>query len=719
MMKEYYTAVDADVTSWCKKNHKWYSDDIYTLDIETSSLFYIDGEWREFDYTIEDYKDIPRAGVPYIWMFGINDTNYYGREFKDIDYMLHLISNPLYVKVVWVFNLSFEFGWLEDILQYYTIEKMVARDKRKPISFYVKELNILFRCAYMLTNLSLANAAKEYTKVEKKTGDLDYNKARSPLTKLTETEMGYCEYDLITLYNIILHFRDKYKHIARIPLTSTSTVRDALKKTVDYWYIKEQQNLVPRPEMYIRFFWAFSGGYTHSNIIWTGKVIRGSIYSEDEASAYPFVMVTEKYPCQPFRVCKAEELDDAEKRENYAYLIRVKFKGLESYYYNHYLQYEKVKDNVINPVTDNGRIVKCDECEYYCTDVDLDIMKANYHYESLEIIECYKSYKKYLDIKVIRFILDLYKKKTQLKNFTSEDPEEVEFNDNIYRASKALLNGCFGMSCTSVLHSSNYSSNLNEWVPPASLDPELDRNKGLSKDEMFFNFVSEKLEEAKDSFSTLFYYPVGLWITSYARRNLVMRLFNPKYPDFDRDIIYMDTDSCKFTGDYTEMFEEYNATVIEKYKKVIEYYPELTLDDFMPKDPKGVPHPLGVFEHDGVYTEFKTLGAKKYCYRSAEDGELHITVSGVSKNGASALNNDINNFKPGFTWNYHQSGKLTHHYVSNQPDFTFKDIDGNMYTSHQRHAVILQPTTYTLGITDFYEWLIQAYSDEQIKNYHR
>lgn len=718
MMKEYYKAVDAEVTSWCKKNKKWYSDDIYTLDIETSSLFYIDGAWKEFDYSIEDYSNIPKAGLPYIWMFGINDSYYYGREFMDIDYMLHLISNPLYVKVVWVFNLSFEFGFMEDILQHYTIEKMIARDKRKPISFYVKELNILFRCAYMLTNLSLANAAKEYTKVEKKSGDLEYNKARSPLTKMSDTELGYCEYDLVTLYNIILHFRDKYKHIARIPLTSTSTVREALKKSVDYWYIRSQQELVPRTDMYLRFYWAFSGGYTHSNIIRTNKIIK-DVHSKDEASAYPYVMVTEKYPCQPFRRCNPSELDNPDKRENYAYLIKVKFYNLESMYYNHYLQYEKVKANVINPITNNGRIVKCNECEYYCTDIDLDIMKANYHYDKLEIKECYKSYKKYLDIKVIRFVLDLYKKKTQLKNFTSDDPEEVEFNDSIYRMSKALLNGCFGMSCTSVLHSSNYSSNLNKWIPPEELDPDLEMNEGLSEDEMFYNFVSKKLEEAKDSYSTLFYYPVGLWITSYSRRNLVMRLFNPEYPTFDRDVIYMDTDSLKYIGNYDDMFEEYNKSVINKYKEVINYYPELTLDDFMPKDPKGIAHPLGIYEDDGDYTEFITLGAKKYCYRSADDGQLHITVSGVSKSGASALNDDIRNFKKGFVWNYYESGKLTHSYVSAQPDFTFTDIDGNIYTSHQRHAVILQPTTYKLGITDLYEWLMQAYEDDEIKNYHR
>ena len=714
MMLDYKTAVDAEITSYSKKNKKFYDNNIYTFDIETSSMFYIDGAWSSFIYDDNmDYTDIPKAAVPYIWMFGINGTRYYGREFADFEYMLHLISNPLYIKTIWIQNLSFEFGFLPDILDNYTVEGMVARDKRKPIEFYVKELNIVFRCSYMLTNMSLADAAKEYTNVEKKTGDLDYNQLRSPLTKLTEVELGYCEYDIICLYEIIKHFVEEYGGIAKIPLTSTGTVRHAIKRTMDYNYIRKMQSLVPPADMYLRFWWAFAGGYTHANVIHASQVIRELVKCYDEASAYPYVMVTEKLPCQPFRKCTAKEFLEGKKRDKYAYLLRVRFIGIESKYYNHYLQYDKVKVTVKNPTTDNGRIVSCDECEYWLTDIDYDIMVLNYSIQKVEVLECFKSFKTYLDVRLIRFILDLYKKKTSLKGFYSEDPDEVLHVQNIYRTSKALLNGIYGCSVTSILHTACYED--HKWTVPDALDP--DKNPGLGYDQMFYNFCKEKLHEAKKSFSTLLYYPQGVWITSAARRNLVLRIFSSY--EFDKDVLYCDTDSIYFKGDHDSLFTEYNKTVVERYNEVISFYPELKLEDFMPKDIKGKEHPIGFYELDKVATEFITHGAKKYCLRSAEDGELHLTVSGVSKKGVKALNNDINNFKKSFKWGYSDSGKLTHSYVEHQSTFTFTDKDGNEYTSTQRHAVILQPTSYTLGITGVYEMLIQYFQMGKMRRYCR
>ena len=153
--------------------------------------------------------------------------------------------------------------------------------------------------------------------------------------------------------------------------------------------------------------------------------------------------------------------------------------------------------------------------------------------------------------------------------------------------------------------------------------------------------------------------------------------------------------------------------MILKYKETIKHYPSLTLDDFMPKDVDGNKRPIGFFEDDGEYIEFKTLGAKKYAYRDKKG--LHITVSGVSKSGVSALNDDINNFHKGFKWGYKESGKLTHVYNNDQCEFTFTDYKGNIQRCDQVHGVVLQPTTYTLGITSEYEALIAAEYDRRLR----
>lgn len=717
MMIDFHKLKDVKTSDICMKNKKMYSNVIYTLDIETSSLFYLNNKWSRFIYNDNiDYRDIPKAAVPYIWMFGINDKVYYGREFYNFEDVLKQISDPLICKTIWVFNLSFEFCFLMNILQDYTIEKMVAREKRKPISFYVKELNIIFRCAYMLTNMKLEDAAKFYTHVKKLSGDLDYNKERSPLTKLDDTEMLYCEYDIISLYEVILTFLDKYRAIPYIPLTSTSTVRYAIKQEVNYFYIKAMQDLVPPVDMYLKFWYAFSGGYTHCNILKTSKILtaykkgyytedgeidkRLLIKSMDESSCYPAALVTEKYPCRPFLKCDPSMYYDPEKREKFAFVMRVECIDISSRYYNNYLQYEKVKNDAKRPVTDNGRIVALKYGTLWCTCVDLDILRANYR-GTFNILECYRSFKKYLDIRIIKFILKMFQNKTKLKNIVDESDEQFEYYDNLYKSSKALLNGIYGMAVTSILHTADFRN--NDWSIPLLLDPDAECNKGLSESEMFTRFVDSKLDDARESFSTLFYYPTGIFCTSYCRRNIFMRLISSK--EFDKAAIYVDTDSVKYQGNYDYIFEEYNKSVYQKYLDVIKYYPGLKVEDFTPADPKGKIHSIGYFEIDGLYTEFVSHGAKKYCYRDYYDGKLHLTVSGVSKKGVKYLFNDIRRFKKDFKWGYKESGKLIHTYADDQETFTFTDIDGNDYTSTYKHSVILQPTSYTLGLTDLYESL--------------
>ena len=115
----------------------------------------------------------------------------------------------------------------------------------------IKELNIEIRCSYMLTNLSLEKAAEEYTDVKKLTGALDYNQARSPLTKLTELELSYCKMDIVTLYNIVKHYRDIYKWLHRIPLTSTGIIRKSFRDKMGFFYIKKHQALVPCRKIYL------------------------------------------------------------------------------------------------------------------------------------------------------------------------------------------------------------------------------------------------------------------------------------------------------------------------------------------------------------------------------------------------------------------------------------------------------------------------------------
>lgn len=93
------------------KRYRPTSDNIYTYDIEVSSIYKLDGVWQAFDYSRpqKDYMGIEKCGVPYIWMFGVNNQVYYGRHFIDTIIALKAISDPIVRKVVWVHNLAYEF----------------------------------------------------------------------------------------------------------------------------------------------------------------------------------------------------------------------------------------------------------------------------------------------------------------------------------------------------------------------------------------------------------------------------------------------------------------------------------------------------------------------------------------------------------------------------------------------------------------------------------
>lgn len=676
------------------------SDTIYTCDIEVSSLFNVSGVWESFDYELEQiaYSGVPKAGVPYIWMFGVEDQVYYGRHFTDLLKVFKMISDSYVQKVIWIHNLSYEMQFFLDLFEGYTITNMTCRDKLKPIAFDVKELNLKFRCSYMLTNMALDTAAKEYGKVFKLSGQLDYNLARGEDTELSEEELAYCEHDILSLHSIIkYHYLPKYEHIVNIPLTSTGEVRRDLRAQLDYWYFKNNPwRLVPTKDMYLRLRFTFAGGYTHSNMIHSGKIIRASdyglIYSWDIASSYPGVLVTEKFACQHFKQFTYDRYLDLKKRDSYCFFFEVEFKNVKSKYYNHYISFSKIFDYGLHDITtDNGRVMAGTCFKMWLTDIDLEIIEENYNFD-IEFLQIFGAYKDFLDERIIKYVLKQYGNKTTLKG--------VKGQEALYKKSKANNNCIYGLTVTDALKNSTTFSMEKGW-----------KKLDYDDDEAFDKFVDDTLKELKHSYSNIMCYAVGVWVTAYARRNVYKTLLK-----LDSDVLYCDTDSIKYIGEHDDIFEEYNNKMIDKYNATIKRYKDLSLSDFMPLDSKGNKRPIGFFEREHSMQEFCTLGAKKYCFREVGENEpLQITVSGVSKKGAVALNDDITNFKKGFTWGYKESGKLTHIYMDDQPEFNFLDYKGKVQHSTQKHGVVLQPTTYTLGLSDIYESLINSIMEQEVR----
>jgi hypothetical protein len=223
------------------------------------------------------------------------------------------------------------------------------------------------------------------------------------------------------------------------------------------------------------------------------------------------------------------------------------------------------------------------------TDIDFEIIKEAY--ECTYIIEfAWGSLKKPLDKKVAKFIIERYKAKTTLKG--------VEGQEEFYMKMKQELNSIFGMSCTNPLKAGIYLDDNYEWKAHSMTDPD------------YFKFVQEKLNDMKKSFSTLFFpMATGVYVCAYARENLFRTMMK-----LDQDVVYYDTDSIKGVGSKViEVVEEYNRKVdreVEKYSKIH----DIPIEDFRPLKPNGEPAPIGYFDcetKEGLYKEFKTLGAKK------------------------------------------------------------------------------------------------------------
>lgn len=664
------------------------SQRIYALDIEVTTLLNYRGTWRPFDPAepAEETRRADKAAIPYIWQFGVENRSrtdmcvYYGRDFRSLQGAFEDISDPKTKKIIWVFNLSYEFEFLLDFLP--SVEKMIARRARHPIRCYIPEWNIELRCAYVLTNLSLKDAADAYGCREKLSGDeFDYNEARSPLTELTDRQMLYCEYDILSLYDVICYYRKKYKRLQWIPLTSTGEVRKEFRKRVDFAYIRHVQDLVPwTPEIFLLLMKAFMGGITHGMYLKINKLLLDYV-SGDIASSYPAVMCSDMFPVTAFRQISPEKLQKL-NLDKWAALIHVKWSGIDSKLFNHYILKASCV-HIEDGLYDNGRLISADVCEMVLTDVDYQIIKRCYSIQDEEVKSLHVALKGYLPKEFISYVLEMYGRKTSLKG--------VDGMEEVYRDAKNRINALFGVSCTNIIKGScDFINGI--WVTH----------------QLTLDFIKEKLDELRRSKTNAFPYQYGVWITAYARRRLweVVEALDPVNVGYEKSCAYYDTDSCKApdSPEFRAAMEKSNAEVDEKLRKMCAEY-DLDFELTRPKDPKGKAHPLGHWEIDGRYKEFKTLGAKRYAYE--DDKGLHITIAGVNpKKGVKALS-CVDDLKKNMRFGYAECGKMTSYHMDCMVPVEFIDSQGKPWSGHQKHGIALVPTVYNLSIDPAFESLYE------------
>ena len=676
------------------KGAKPYLNVSASFDIESTS-FYDKGDKR---------------AIMYAWVFTFNGRVWTGRTWEEWIILLYKFKRHYGVDKdecrfpIYIHNLAFE---SEFLLHRFKWVEIFALQERRPIKMLTEE-GYEFRCSYLLSGYGLATVGKNLKKykVEKLVGDLDYSLIRHSKTPLSDKEWGYIVNDGLVVSAYIQELIEEYKSVAKIPMTKTGFVREYCRNACYYGSrshssdfsgkFRNYSSLMKRLTLegakeYMLLREAFQGGFTHASMYASGRVYE-NVTSYDFTSSYPAVMVCEEFP-----MGKGQWVKPKDKKEFLTFLktrccvFEIEFRHLEA------------KTHIDNPLSfsrcticegyevDNGRIVRADKVRTTITNLDYEVFKKFYHWKSSSVGEMLVYRKAYLPTDLVKAILNLYRDKTKLKGV------EDELSKARYMWAKEFLNSVYGMAVTAIVRGKiRLDQTRYEWYEEAP------------------KYESE-IKEYNENPKRFLFYPWGVFVTAYARRNLFSGLLA-----VGEDYIYSDTDSIKFTNadKHARYFKWYNALAKRKLKKASEYH-HIPLEYFSPKTVKGEEKPLGVWDYDGFYTRFKTLGAKRYLVEYAEPHEVtkgimsrySLTISGVNKKTAiPALEKksreegkDIFDlFEFGLYFDPTMCGKNLHTYIDVEQKGFVKDYLGIESDYFEYSSVHLEPTGYLMESTPDY-----------------
>lgn len=649
-------------------------------------------------------NDFEKQAIEYAFVLGINGKCVLGRSWDDAMACFRQISSFYGLSeekrmIFYVHNLSYEFQFMRKLFSW---TKVFSIDERDPIQA-ISTLGIEFRCSYHLSGYSLASVGKNLAKykVEKMVGDLDYSRLRSPKTPLSEKEKKYILHDgLVVMAYIQERIEESGNNITRIPLTKTGYVRKYVRKECLYggsgthtkgnwrgWrYRKLMESLtISGSDEYLQLKRGFQGGFTHASALYSGLTME-DVTSYDFTSSYPYVMVAYKFP-----MSKGELIDppkDIDEMNHYmkyyCCLFDVEFFNLEATRTSdHPISSSKSSISGFRQI-DNGRVVQADRLKTTVTEQDYKVYRAFYKWSHMKISN-FRIYRKaYLPTSFVKAILTLYRDKTQLKGL-----DDIDSKIN-YMRSKEQLNSCYGMTVTDICRD-EITYEGDEW---GKASPNLDE-------------AIEKYNRSKNRF---LFYPWGVWVTAYARRNLFTGIY-----ECGDDYIYSDTDSIKIlhAERHREYIESYNKMVRNRLLRASKHH-KLDFELFEPTTKEGKKELIGVWDYDGYYRKFKTLGAKRYMIEF-DDGSHTLTVSGIDKRKAVPyLEREAEKdgvtifdlFEDGLIVPRDFSGRNIHTYLDDEMEGNLRDYKNIPYHYREKSAVHLEASEYTMGLSyDYIEYI--------------
>lgn len=645
-------------------NNNTYNDCFIMFDTETSK--------EEINTVCENYVV---AWTISIRAYGINICTIWGHKPSTLVETMNKIHTSMEGQetIFYCHNLSYDYVFVRQYLfqMFKHPERQLNTKAHYPINIQFAN-GIIIKDSLILAQRKLEKWADDLNVEHKKAiGCWDYDIIRNQNEVYTKEELKYIEHDTLAGVEcleatmIALH-----KRVCSMPFTATGIPREEVQKRAkaNRGHTRFLKLVNDYQEQIINEL-TYHGGFTHSNRHFINTTINKDflapfgIIGKDFASSYPFNLLRKIFPTENFHSfadCKIADILELSSEYCCMFkLILIKPRLKDDFQPMPVLQYSKCT-KIINPVLDNGRILTCEYCEIYLTEYDLMVINEQYIFDGHMCVDVKVAQKGYLPRWFTDYVFELFEAKTKLKG---GDPVA-------YALAKAKLNSLYGLCvCHPVRDDIQEEYASGDYVITKA------------------DFESE-FNKYKNKANSVLPYVWGIYCTAGAMYNLFEL---GKCVDYANggEWLYSDTDSCYATLWNEEKVEAFN----KKCKQ------ELLDNNYGCVTFKNREYWLGVAEDDekSVYSEFRYQGSKRYCGRAVYDGQLHITVAGVPKQGAVCLNDDINNFAPNLIFSGNITGKKTHTYFYNE---IHTDTRGNELAD----SIDLSPCDYLLDSVECIDW---------------
>lgn len=631
------------------------------------------------------------------WQWSFDEITVIGRTWEEFAHFAALVASTLDLSkdrklLVFVHNLPFEWSFIRKWLP---VEKILSKTRRDIMTF-TAFAGMEFRDSLILTRFSLAKMAKNYNLgLEKLKGDLDYNLIRTTKTPFKDNnEIAYCINDVQILQRFFhKYIKPNYLRMGfRVPLTQTGIPRMDLKRALKRTgeakkYHEFIERAFPCEEFYeFERRYIFRGGFTHANILQIN--IAFDLYEEDpdedpemagfdRKSSYPAEILHNKFGM--FYIDENPDYFEQVRYQpeeyfrdygfmGYFRIDNIKAKGPHSIESKH-----KLVNYSEDAIFDNGRLVSASWIYTGLLETDylnyLDFY--DFRPEDVHCIWIKSTIKDYLP----KFIIDTVYKYFFQKETLPKDTVE-------YQRGKEKLNSVYGCFATGINKSDYIFYNGELYL---SDDPELPED------------VRKKPKDFESIIKKQFLLPIwACQVSSGARREL-LRMF--KIAPYDS--LYGDTDSDKIRHykRYLPQIEAYNERMEKLNEEAANRW---NLNFNIIKD-------LGKFVKEEELEKFKTLGAKRYLYKtkpepdSGKFPEIKSVVAGMEK-GSFMNYCKLNNLDPfeAFTDNLYLNSEISNKITSRYTDFEFAerltDYNGESAEIHEKSCCALFAIPFNMKV---------------------